>query len=348
MDITGCKYVPQKRLFIIESDEGVKNCSAWNGGLVEQLIVAEGVSHVVPFGYKFPMLRYARLPSSLRMLEGNVFEHCRYLTEVDLGMGIKFIGEYSFGDCVSLGRIKIPASVQHIGYACFCDCKELFEVRIQNGVLGLEDCVFAQCRRLRELYLPSSVIRIDEEAFCGSSIQRITGNPGSVAESFAKKNGLDFWAVGGRVSIEGICGDRLSWAYDTNSRTLRIFGSGRMYDYGWKHRAPWRTLPFEHLVVEPGVESIGRCAFLCCLLMQMAELPDSLEEIDRTSFLGCEDLEDIRIEGSTRFKVDTEGRELEKFMNLRSIPVSRSKMKIRSFRKNGEELFSFPAPYDIV
>ncbi len=82
--------------------------------------------------------------------------------------------------------------------------------------------------------------------------------------------------------------------------------------------------------------------------MRTVKLLSSLEDAHPTAFLDYENLEEVQLEGNSWFSIDVDGRESEDFVGVRSIPVNRRKMKIRLFRKDGNELFSFSAPYDIV
>ena len=55
-----------------------------------------------------------------------------------------------------------------------------------------------------------------------------------------------------------ICGDNLTWSVVDD--VLTISGTGDMYDYGPDNQAPWPNR-LREIIIEPGVTSIGDCAF---------------------------------------------------------------------------------------
>ena len=117
----------------------------------------------------------------------------------------------------------------------------------------------------------------------------------------------------------GRCGDNLQWRI--NDEVLTIYGSGDMWDYAWfddeENIAPWRNLSFKSVVVEDGVTSIGRCAFVFsgienitlgadvkkigidafgeCSNLQSVVLNGKLEKIESGAFYSCIALETINM-----------------------------------------------------
>lgn len=81
----------------------------------------------------------------------------------------------------------------------------------------------------------------------------------------------------------GKCGDNSEWVFDEESNTLIIRGTGEMQDYHneW-NGAPWNSYSdsIERIVVESGVTSIGKEAFIECSNAKEIHLPTSLEKIE--------------------------------------------------------------------
>ncbi|MCI8332787.1 MAG: leucine-rich repeat protein [Clostridiales bacterium] len=100
----------------------------------------------------------------------------------------------------------------------------------------------------------------------------------------------------------GTCGENLTWAYDEQSRTLTISGTGPMENYGQISLAPWidyRDI-IETLVIEEGVTTIGDRAFESCVRLTDVVMPKSLTAIGENAFDSCEQLENVVIpEGVT-------------------------------------------------
>ena len=119
----------------------------------------------------------------------------------------------------------------------------------------------------------------------------------------------------------GSCGSNLTWSLDSDG-TLRIMGTGQMYDYGAEHyqkntipseygdddvwfdgswyyhiTSPWFShhKDIKHLVIEDGVTSIGKYAFCACENMQDVTMPTSLTSIGRLAFWSCNSISRIEI-----------------------------------------------------
>ena len=116
------------------------------------------------------------------------------------------------------------------------------------------------------------------------------------------------------VFAEGItsgkCGDNLTWAYDETTKTLEISGTGDMYSYSDVNfhdvfmRAPWFEngsikTNLEKIVVNDGVTSIGKYAFLNCEALKEVRLAESVDTIWMHAFRGCKSLTQINTDAVT-------------------------------------------------
>lgn len=100
----------------------------------------------------------------------------------------------------------------------------------------------------------------------------------------------------------GECGDHLYWEFDVNSSTMTISGTGPMWDYehtGYLTTAPWKE--FEKklccVVIENGVESVGKYAFSDCSALRSVSIADSVTAIGEGAFQYCYDLETVKLPG---------------------------------------------------
>ncbi len=95
----------------------------------------------------------------------------------------------------------------------------------------------------------------------------------------------------------GTCGDSLTWAYNSDTRTLTISGAGEMKDFQSDSQgsgtAPWRGSGSDFsghrdttVIIEEGVTSIGTYAFQNCNLTTVS-IPKSLKSIGNNAFDGC-------------------------------------------------------------
>ena len=111
---------------------------------------------------------------------------------------------------------------------------------------------------------------------------------------------LDLFAEDEDVISSGTCGaqgDNLTWKL-TEDGTLTISGTGEMQYYNSDSSvAPWYSnrTGILSVVVEPGVTSIGHCAFYACLKLASVTLPESLKSIGYYAFMNCTKLSEIDI-----------------------------------------------------
>jgi len=114
------------------------------------------------------------------------FYHCESLLSVNIGNGVKTIGDWAFS-FTNLQKITIGTGVKYIGKAAFqgvhvqsitipdnvleiyahafCHCENLEEVSIGNGVTSIGWAAFVNCSSLKSISIPESTISIGSEAF---------------------------------------------------------------------------------------------------------------------------------------------------------------------------------------
>ena len=87
------------------------------------------------------------------------------------------------------------------------------------------------------------------------------------------------------ATFSGTCGENVTWELDTATRTLTIFGSGDMEDYG-EGGAPWYEYSWctVNVVIEDGVTNIGAHAFYWCDNLTGITIPNSVTSIGDYAF----------------------------------------------------------------
>lgn len=91
------------------------------------------------------------------------------------------------------------------------------------------------------------------------------------------------WAEEPEPVTSGTCGAKLTWNYDTESKTLAIAGSGAMYDYS-DVVPEWRSLDIDALVIGEGVTTIGDKAFDFMFCINSVSFPSTLSSIGAYAF----------------------------------------------------------------
>lgn len=93
------------------------------------------------------------------------------------------------------------------------------------------------------------------------------------------------------------CGNFAQWSFDDNSGTLTVTGTGSMYTYSSESQWPWHSLrlSIKHVVIEEGIETVGRSSFMNCPSLVSVKLPDTVKTVERYAFSNCNSLNSVTI-----------------------------------------------------
>lgn len=103
----------------------------------------------------------------------------------------------------------------------------------------------------------------------------------------------------------GRCGDKITYALDTEKLTITISGEGDMYEQSMPNSVPWYNYRdyIKSVVIENGVTNVGNYAFLGSKNLVNVVIPNSVVSIESYAFFDCESLANILIPSS----IDTIG-----------------------------------------
>lgn len=84
------------------------------------------------------------------------------------------------------------------------------------------------------------------------------------------------------------CGDCITWSYDEITKTLKLNGTGDMYNYEdyLGNKVPWAYYEIEQVSVSDGITYIGDYAFYGCTQLTELDLPESVSKIGEAAFMG--------------------------------------------------------------
>ena len=87
--------------------------------------------------------------------------------------------------------------------------------------------------------------------------------------------------------LNGSCGENLTWAFDTVSGNLAIYGSGTMTSHPWKNISP---ALIKSITLPPALTSICDAAFYDCSSLTSITIPNSVTSIGGSAFYNCSSL----------------------------------------------------------
>ncbi len=138
------------------------------------------------------------IKAGTKKIVNSAFFSCDKITSVAIPNTVTAIGKYAFEKCKALATITIPGNVSTIGKYAFADCINLASVTLSEGITSIGEGVFENCDLLSSITIPASVTTIEDYAF-GYDIGTdkingfvVCGNPGTIAEDYANKNGFLF------------------------------------------------------------------------------------------------------------------------------------------------------------
>lgn len=124
-----------------------------------------------------------KIPSSVREIDDNAFDNCKYLGTIILSEGLEEIGSEAFTDCSSLKSVTIPSTVHIIGKGVLEDCPALEKISVSSGNSRFDsrnNCNAIICTNTNSLraackntVIPDDVVTIEEDAFTGTGVSHI-------------------------------------------------------------------------------------------------------------------------------------------------------------------------------
>ena len=205
-------------------DKDKKTLLTCPGGKIGNVDIPEGVTSIAAFSFAIcPNLSYVRIPSSVTSIGEYAFGRYRGLTGVTIPAGVTSIGNRAFSGCYELQNVNISSGVTSIGANAFSNCRSLTELTIPDGMTSIGEYAFSKCRSLTKIILPESVTSIGDNAF-DSRNENLTifGKSGSIAETYAKENNINFSSTGivspKTLSDKDVTLSQTSYTYDGTAK----------------------------------------------------------------------------------------------------------------------------------
>ena len=241
------------------ADEAFCNCSGFTELTLGSTIETIGNSAFYGCG------GVVYLNSNLPDTNNGVFRDSK-ITRLVVGNGVTSLGQRSFCNSSLLASVTLPSTLQTIGNYAFEWCKSLPSITIPSSVRTISDHAFVNCESLTELVIPEGVESIGEYAFEGLKNLQSAKLPTSV-KSFGR-------------SI-------------FNNSTGTVYVKCNIPDAEWYYSSAFNGSKFNKVVIEDGVESIGKHAFQDCSSITTLTLPSTLKSIGEEAFYNCSGFADI-------------------------------------------------------
>ena len=248
------------------------------------------------------------LPDSVRVIGERAFMFCAYVESIELPPNCERIGTHAFDSCAILKDIKIPDTVTFIGFSAFEDCPydekltdefvilgdhylykyngDDEEVKVPKGIKYIGEYAFER-KSLKSVSIPDSVTRIYDLAFEGcddlakievpDTIEYIASN--AVANTKWQMSSKEKYIVLGKILL----------AYTGDEEEVTVPDGVRVVA---KQAFNFSGLTTLHL--PDSVIRIEEGAFAHCAQLQIAELGENLEVIERKAFEGDKYLNYVR------------------------------------------------------
>ena len=229
-------------------------------------------------------------PDTLTITSVN-FSGCTNHKEVTLPDTITRIDDETFKGCTSLTSVIIPKTLTYIGWKAFKDCISLKNIVIPDSVTSIDNYAFSGCTSLTNIEIPDSVNSIDWNAFenCTSLTNIVIPSSVTYIRGGAFKgctNLEDVIILNPQINIASDAFKGTKWLEKIQSDSQLTIVDGILVS--GKNCSG-------DVVIPDTVESIGSSAFLGCKELTSVIIPDSVTSIGESAFSGCINLESIVI-----------------------------------------------------
>ena len=242
-------------------------------------------------------------PDSLESIGDKAFYRCTALESVNFNGQLADIGERAFDSCRSLTDLSLPASLLYggIGKSAFSGCESLQFLQIE-GLEEIPSGAFYHCDALESVSLPRSLTSVGVGAFSCCDALLDVWYEGRMVEW----NQIDIGAnneplLNANLHCApngGVLANGLIWSWQNG--VLTVSGNAPMPDFANNWETPWYGLePYTTaIVIEEGVKSVGKSAFVTFTEVTELNLPEGLTEIGKYAFDHCSGLESVTLPAS--------------------------------------------------
>lgn len=221
-------------------------------------------------------------------------------TSIIISDSVTTIGDNAFSYCVSLTSVKIGDSVTTIGAGAFRHCRRITVLEMGNSVTTIGDSAFNSCSGIVSLDIPDSVVTIGGTAFFScTGVNSLTIGKGVKKIGYAAFEYLSNLRYIYYTAVD--CQDLSNENHVFNQAGRLKSGIILTIDADVKRIPAYLFSPVNNptsvtapKIIELNFEDnavcsvIGERAFYNCESLKSIEIPDTVTEIGKYAFTGCQ------------------------------------------------------------
>lgn len=238
--------------------------------------------------FRLATLKEGIIPDQIEKIGDNVFQDCKAITKIEIGKGLKSMGETPFKNCQNLATITVAPENTILTvqdnilyskdmtklYLCPSELRTA-KVVLPNTVKEIEDYAFLSCIYIKELILNEGLERIGDEALFNCSWLTELTIPASVQEigyralTLLQECEKIQVAEGNKtfeVKSDGVSEGKLLINKTKNSLVTCLYKGTK------------------DVTIPEGIKIIEPYAFLSCRWTASVKLPSSVDSIGQTAF----------------------------------------------------------------
>ena len=150
------------------------------------------VSVIKAHAYDMTALTNITFPDSVQKIEEYAYANNPFLSTVEFGSEVQFLGNYCFTNDTSLKKTIFNNKIRVIPKGCFKNCDITGTVEIPASTQRIERLAFANNKNMTIVTITNNVEFIDDTAFEGCDQIKIKAQKGSYAHEYAKRLGITF------------------------------------------------------------------------------------------------------------------------------------------------------------
>ena len=236
---------------------------------------------------------------------------------VSVSEGITTIGSMAFLMTEDIKEIYLPSTMAKIGKYAFVYCEDLEKIHFAgktppsipdlNNIFKKEDAtdrpeIVVPCdaletyKELFSAYQESNSETDEDEAV---ELQVVCDSEGPQKPEILTID--DFTFDPANVCGAEEDGSNILWAFDEETGTLALKGTGLMKSYNTRREAPWKSLDIKHLIISEGVTNIGGYAFMSQSNLKSIDLPSTIESIEEYAFAEIDSVKELILPEGVKF-----------------------------------------------